>query len=333
MLANIDDSPSKDYLLAHGLAERDAARGGALRPRLRPQRGEQPRRRPRARGRRWPSCASGCERWMEETDDPLLDGPIEPRAGHRAQPARPALARRPDGGAPDDARLVLQTQADAPAGLLADWAARARDRAATSFRVDGDEPLPGPARVRTSSVALGSGATRRGRRAGVGGARDRVAARGRRRRRARPRHLLRRAGAGGRARRLRAQARAARGRLGHGRHQRRRAPPRRAVAGLARGRLHAAAAGLRAGVATRSACRPSATAATSRCSSIPRSRPRSSRDWASNDHGDLDARRASRARRSTRPPRATRDAPRAPPRSLFDGFAARAGLVAVASRV
>ena len=102
--------------------------------------------------------------------------------------------------------VVLQTQADAPAGLLADWAAR-RGFALDVVRVDLDEPLPDP-HERDFAVALGSGATAAGGGPAVGGARDRMAARGRRRRAARARHLLRRAGAGGRARRLRAPARA-----------------------------------------------------------------------------------------------------------------------------
>src|SRR4051812_1417609 len=80
VLANIDDSPSKDYLLAHGLGERalpeeelydlvfDPAEAanlagdpghadvlGELRQRL--------------------------ERWMRDTADPLLDGPVEPAPG------------------------------------------------------------------------------------------------------------------------------------------------------------------------------------------------------------------------------------------------------------
>ena len=58
VLPNIDDSPSKDLLLRHGLAERDAARGGALRPRLRPATRREHRRRPAHAGDRSPSCAS-----------------------------------------------------------------------------------------------------------------------------------------------------------------------------------------------------------------------------------------------------------------------------------
>ena len=110
------------------------------------------------------------------------------RAGCRARRStcRPALAVRarrrwclmPHG-------LVLQTQADAPAGLLGELGAHARHSRSTSSAPTRDERLPGPARLRTFVVALGSGATA----AGGGPAwveeRDRVAARGRRRRRSR----------------------------------------------------------------------------------------------------------------------------------------------------
>jgi GMP synthase-like glutamine amidotransferase len=56
--------------------------------------------------------------------------------------------------------VVLQTQLDAPAGLLADWAAR-RAIALDIVRVDRDEPLPDP-HERDFAVALGSGATATG---------------------------------------------------------------------------------------------------------------------------------------------------------------------------
>ena len=49
VLANIDDSPSKTYLLAARAGRRAPAGGGALRPRVRPGGGEQPRGRPDAR--------------------------------------------------------------------------------------------------------------------------------------------------------------------------------------------------------------------------------------------------------------------------------------------
>jgi len=56
--------------------------------------------------------------------------------------------------------VVLQTQQDAPAGLLADWAA-SRGIALDVVRVDRDEPLPDP-RDADFAVALGSGATATG---------------------------------------------------------------------------------------------------------------------------------------------------------------------------
>ena len=68
VLANIDDSPSKDLLLAHGLAERAPPRGGALRPRLRSQRGRQPGGRSRACGRPGRAArAAGRAGWRRPT--------------------------------------------------------------------------------------------------------------------------------------------------------------------------------------------------------------------------------------------------------------------------
>jgi GMP synthase-like glutamine amidotransferase len=56
--------------------------------------------------------------------------------------------------------LVLQTQADAPAGLLEGWAAR-RGFGLETVRVDGDEPWPDP-RAYAFVVALGSSASAAG---------------------------------------------------------------------------------------------------------------------------------------------------------------------------
>jgi len=53
--------------------------------------------------------------------------------------------------------LVLQTQADAPAGLLEPWAAR-RGLALETVRVDRGEPLPDPLEL-SFAVALGSDAS------------------------------------------------------------------------------------------------------------------------------------------------------------------------------
>jgi len=56
--------------------------------------------------------------------------------------------------------LVLQTQADAPAGLIDGWAAR-RGFALDAFRADGDQPWPEP-RDYAFVVALGSSASAAG---------------------------------------------------------------------------------------------------------------------------------------------------------------------------
>ena len=51
VLPNIDDSPSKDLLLQHGLAETPRPREELYDLAVRPERGAQPRRRPAPRGR------------------------------------------------------------------------------------------------------------------------------------------------------------------------------------------------------------------------------------------------------------------------------------------
>jgi arylsulfatase A-like enzyme len=97
VLANIDDSPSKDYLIAHGLGDRaappaeqlydlvfdpneaanlvsDAAHAGVL-----------------------AELRERLERWMRDTGDPLLHGPVAPREGTRLNhpgqrsPAEPTI--------------------------------------------------------------------------------------------------------------------------------------------------------------------------------------------------------------------------------------------------
>ena len=78
VLANIDDSPSKDYLLAHGLAERDAPSEALYDLVFDPNEAhnlveEEPEIAAELRAR--------LQAWMEETDDPLLDGPVAPAPG------------------------------------------------------------------------------------------------------------------------------------------------------------------------------------------------------------------------------------------------------------
>jgi len=78
VLANIDDSPSKDYLLAHGLAERDAPSEALYDLVFDPNEAhnvvdEESEIAAELRAR--------LQAWMEETDDPLLDGPVAPAPG------------------------------------------------------------------------------------------------------------------------------------------------------------------------------------------------------------------------------------------------------------
>ncbi len=78
VLANIDDSPSKDFLLAHGLAERDTPPEELYDLVFDPNEANnivasQPEIAAELRAR--------LTRWMEETGDPLLHGPIPPAPG------------------------------------------------------------------------------------------------------------------------------------------------------------------------------------------------------------------------------------------------------------
>ena len=78
VLANIDDSPSKDYLLAHGLAERDAPSEQLYDLVFDPNEAHnivdaEPEIAAELRAR--------LQAWMEETGDPLLDGPVAPAPG------------------------------------------------------------------------------------------------------------------------------------------------------------------------------------------------------------------------------------------------------------
>jgi arylsulfatase A-like enzyme len=78
VLANIDDSPSKTYLLDHGLAERAVAREQLYDLVFDPQETDnlaarEPALRDELRAR--------LDAWMRATDDPLLRGPIAPPPG------------------------------------------------------------------------------------------------------------------------------------------------------------------------------------------------------------------------------------------------------------
>src|SRR5690348_10982591 len=89
-------------------------------------------------------------------------GPAAARPGGAAvrsdpQSPRPALSQRSHGDHMNPAAttgLVLQTQTDAPAGLLGPWA-QSRGLSLQVLRVDRGEPLPDPASV-GFVIALGS---------------------------------------------------------------------------------------------------------------------------------------------------------------------------------
>ena len=282
VLANIDDSPTKDLLLAHGLAERARGRGAALRPGLRPAGGGQPGRRPGLRRRAGASCASGSSAGWRRRTTRCSTARSSPRRArelnHPAQrsPADPTIVVRAD-----ETGVVLQTQDDAPAG-----AARPTGRAASGLRAGRRAGGPGRAAARPARARV----RRRARLGGLGGhprgavgratrstgcARPTPPARPCSASASAPRSLA--AALGGRVRRLPRAARSAGCRSRARTGARHRAGP---VAGLARGRHRPAAAGLRARPQRRSACRRSATAATSPCSSTPRSPPRIVAGWA-----------------------------------------------------
>jgi arylsulfatase A-like enzyme len=97
VLPNIDDSPSKDYLLAHGLAERALPEEALYDLVFDPNEAdnivhEQPEIAAELRER--------LRTWMRETDDPLLDGPVEPAEGTELN--------LPDQISPDDPTVVAR---------------------------------------------------------------------------------------------------------------------------------------------------------------------------------------------------------------------------------
>ena len=97
VLANCDDSATKDLLVEPAGASRSCPREQLYDLVLDPNEGRDLGRRPRAR----PVLAELRERledWMRETDDPLLDGPVEPPPGALVN-ARTSSPRRPGAGA------------------------------------------------------------------------------------------------------------------------------------------------------------------------------------------------------------------------------------------
>jgi hypothetical protein len=80
VLANIDDSPSKDLLLAHGLADRPTPEEELFDLVFDPNEAANLAGDPAHAGV-LAELRERLDRWMEETDDPLLRGPVEPAPG------------------------------------------------------------------------------------------------------------------------------------------------------------------------------------------------------------------------------------------------------------
>ena len=96
MLPNIDDSPSKDYLLAHGLADRPLAEEELFDLVFDPNEAANLVGDP-AHEAMLNELRGRLLEWMAVTDDPLLHGPIEPEEGielnlpHQVSPDEPTV--------------------------------------------------------------------------------------------------------------------------------------------------------------------------------------------------------------------------------------------------
>jgi hypothetical protein len=80
VLPNTDDGPSKDYLLRHGWGERSVPQEQLYDLVLDPGEASNLAAEPAARDV-VAELRARLERWMEETDDPLLHGPLQPPSG------------------------------------------------------------------------------------------------------------------------------------------------------------------------------------------------------------------------------------------------------------
>jgi arylsulfatase A-like enzyme len=80
VLPNTDDGPSKDYLLRHGWGERSVPHEQLYDLVLDPGEASNLAAEPAARDV-LAELRARLERWMEETDDPLLHGPLQPPSG------------------------------------------------------------------------------------------------------------------------------------------------------------------------------------------------------------------------------------------------------------
>lgn len=99
VLANIDDSPSKDYLLAHGLAERALAAEELYDLVFDPGEASNLAGDP-AHEAVLDELRGRLLEWMDETDDPLLHGPVEPEEG--------VEINLPSHRSPDEPTIVVQ---------------------------------------------------------------------------------------------------------------------------------------------------------------------------------------------------------------------------------